>query len=172
MGSAIDGRGLGRDTREDRDPRDQKEPDARANRWSAYGRSKLANLMFARELDRRAKRANTELVSVAVHPGYSATELLGKTAYGSRSSFTSRLSALIVSATAQSSAVGAWPTLYGATRRDLFGGEYIGPRGPGELRGAPGPARISRTALDEAAAMALWEQSVAATGIGYEEFGT
>jgi NAD(P)-dependent dehydrogenase (short-subunit alcohol dehydrogenase family) len=150
---------------------DGREPEARTGRWSAYGRSKLANLMFARELDRRAKHARTDLVSVAVHPGYSATELLAKTSYASGSGLMTRLSELIVRITAQSPAAGAWPTLYGATRQDLFGGEYIGPRGPGELRGAPAPARISRTAQDEGAAGALWTRSIAATGVGYEELG-
>jgi NAD(P)-dependent dehydrogenase (short-subunit alcohol dehydrogenase family) len=149
-----------------------KEPDAgRAGRWSAYGRSKLANLLFSRELDRRAKRAGSALVSVAAHPGYSATELLGKTTYASHSNVTTWLSGLIVRLTAQSPAAGAWPTLYGATRLGLVGGEYIGPRGPGELRGAPADARISRLAQDEETSRVLWDQSVAATGVGYEEFG-
>ena len=149
-----------------------KEPDTgRAGRWSAYGRSKLANLLFARELDRRAKRSGSVLVSVAAHPGYSATELLGKTTYASQSSVTTWLSGLIVRLTAQSPAAGAWPTLYGATRPDLVGGEYIGPRGLGELRGAPAAARVSRLAQDEETSRLLWDQSVVATGVGYEEFG-
>jgi protochlorophyllide reductase len=144
---------------------------ADSGRWSAYSRSKLANLMFARELDRRAKKAGTALVSVAVHPGYSASELLEKTAYGSRFALTSRLSRLIVRVTGQSPAVGSWPSLYGATT-DLFGGEYIGPRGPGELRGAPAAARMSRAARDDDAAGVLWEQSVELTGVGYEELAS
>jgi NAD(P)-dependent dehydrogenase (short-subunit alcohol dehydrogenase family) len=149
-----------------------KEPEnARAGRWSAYGRSKLANLLFAQELDRRAKKAGSAMISLAVHPGYSATDLLAKTTYASRSTVTTWLSALIVRTTAQSPAAGAWPTLYGATQPGLVGGEYIGPRGPGELRGAPAPARVSRAALDAELARALWASSAAATGVGYEEFG-
>ena len=71
--------------------------------------------------------------------------------------------------TAQSSAVGAWPSLYAATHVDLFGGEFIGPRGPGEMRGAPARAVMSAVAQDESVAAALWDRSVAATGVGYEE---
>jgi NAD(P)-dependent dehydrogenase (short-subunit alcohol dehydrogenase family) len=138
-------------------------------RWSSYGRSKLANLVFARELDRRVKRAGSSLVSVAAHPGYAATGLMGKTSYVSRSAWTGWLSQFVVRLTAQSSAVGAWPSLYGATARELCGGEFVGPRGPGEMRGAPRPVRGSRTATDEAIAKDLWEKSVAATGVGYEE---
>jgi NAD(P)-dependent dehydrogenase (short-subunit alcohol dehydrogenase family) len=158
---------------EGRDP-DTEFPQYRENgrhpgRWSSYGRSKLANLVFARELDRRVKLAGSSLVSVAAHPGYAATALLAKTSYGSRSALAERLSWLIVRLTAQSPAAGAWPSLYGATARELCGGEFIGPRGPGEMRGAPRPVRGSRTAFDETIAKDLWEKSVAATGVGYEE---
>lgn len=142
---------------------------AHSGRWSAYGRSKLANIVFARELDRRVKLAGGSLVSVAAHPGYAATGLLAKTSYGSRSAFAGRLSWLIVRLTAQSPAVGAWPSLYGATSRELCGGEYVGPRGPGEMRGAPRTVRPGRAAADEGIAKELWEKSVAATGVGYEE---
>lgn len=141
----------------------------RTGRGVAYGRSKLANLMFARELDRRAKAAGVPLMSVAAHPGYSASELLVKSAYTSRFGVTARMSGVVMRVTAQSPAVGAWPSLYGATDRHLVGGEYIGPRGIGELRGAPAPARMSRAARDEVAAAGLWRQSVSVTGVGYEE---
>ena len=141
-------------------------------RWTGYARSKLANLLFARELDRRAKAASAPLVSVAAHPGYAATELLGKTAYSSRSKAATRLSDLIMRLTAQSSATGAWPSLYGATVADLSGGEYIGPRGPGEFRGAPAAAKMSRAARDDVAAKGLWEYSVSVTGVGYEELAS
>ena len=133
-----------------------------------YGRSKLANLLFALELDRLAKRARSSLASVAAHPGYAATELFANSGWNHHW-FVSGLSRLVVVATGQSPATGAWPLLYASTKVDLFGGEYIGPRGPGELRGAPTYARIGRTARDESVATALWDRSVAATGIGYEE---
>jgi NAD(P)-dependent dehydrogenase (short-subunit alcohol dehydrogenase family) len=139
------------------------------HRVSAYGRSKLANLLFARELDRKAKRARFALASVAAHPGYAATGLFSKTSFSRHNRVVSGLSGLVTRATAQSSATGAWPSLYAATHVDLFGGEYIGPRGPGEMRGAPALASMSAIAQDESVAAALWDQSVAATGVGYEE---
>jgi len=139
------------------------------HRVSAYGRSKLANLLFARELDRKAKRARFGLASVAAHPGYAATGLFTKTSVSRHNLVVSGLSHLITKATGQRAATGAWPSLYAATHVDLFGGEYIGPRGPGEMRGAPTLAVMSEIAQDETVAAALWDQSVAATGVGYEE---
>jgi len=139
------------------------------HRVSGYGRSKLANLLFARELDRRAKRARFSLASIAAHPGYAATGLFTKTSFSRHNRVVSGLSHLVTRATAQSSATGAWPSLYAATHVDLFGGEYIGPRGPGEMRGAPTQAYMSPIARDESVAALLWDQSVAATGVGYEE---
>jgi NAD(P)-dependent dehydrogenase (short-subunit alcohol dehydrogenase family) len=139
------------------------------HRVAGYGRSKLANLLFARELDRRAKRARVSLASIAAHPGYAATGLFGKTSFSSHNRVVSGLAQLVTRATGQSAATGAWPSLYAATHIDLFGGEYIGPRGPGEMRGAPTHAFMSVIARDEAVAAALWDQSVAATGVGYEE---
>ena len=139
------------------------------HRVSAYGRSKLANLLFARELDRKAKRARVPLASVAAHPGYAATNLFVKTSFSRHHRVVSGLSHIVTRATGQSAATGAWPSLYAATHVDLFGGEYIGPRGPGEMRGAPALAAMSLIAQDESVAAILWDQSVAATGVGYEE---
>jgi NAD(P)-dependent dehydrogenase (short-subunit alcohol dehydrogenase family) len=139
------------------------------HRVAGYGRSKLANLLFARELDRRAKNARISLASIAAHPGYAATGLFTKTSFSSRNRVVSGLAHLVTRATGQSSATGAWPSLYAATHIDLFGGEYIGPRGPGEMRGAPTHATMSVIARDESVAATLWDQSVAATGVGYEE---
>ncbi|NUR59173.1 MAG: SDR family NAD(P)-dependent oxidoreductase [Catenulispora sp.] len=139
------------------------------HRVSGYGRSKLANLLFARELDRRAKHARLSLASIAAHPGYAATGLFTKTSFSRHNRVLSSVAQLVTRATGQSSATGAWPSLYAATHIDLFGGEYIGPRGPGEIRGAPTHAFMSAIARDEAVAAALWDQSVAATGVGYEE---
>jgi NAD(P)-dependent dehydrogenase (short-subunit alcohol dehydrogenase family) len=145
------------------------EADWHRHRVSAYGRSKLANLLFARELDRKAKQARVALASIAAHPGYAATGLFTKTSYSRHNRVVSGLSHLVTRATAQSSATGAWPSLYAATHVDLFGGEFIGPRGPGEMRGAPTAAAMSPVAQDELVAATLWARSVAATGVGYEE---
>ncbi|NUP48544.1 MAG: SDR family NAD(P)-dependent oxidoreductase [Catenulispora sp.] len=139
------------------------------HRVARYGRSKLANLLFARELDRRAKHARLSLASIAVHPGYAATGLFTKTSFSRHNRVIAGLAQLVTRATGQSSATGAWPSLYAATHIDLFGGEYIGPRGLGEMRGAPTHAFMSAIARDEAVAAVLWDQSVVATGVGYEE---
>ena len=98
-----------------------------------------------------------------------ATDLFTKTSASRRHLVVSGLSHLVTKATGQRAATGAWPSLYAATHVDLFGGEYIGPRGPGEMRGAPTSAFMSAIAQDESVAAALWDQSVAATGVGYEE---
>jgi NAD(P)-dependent dehydrogenase (short-subunit alcohol dehydrogenase family) len=102
----------------------------RYSRWAAYGQSKLANLLFAFELDRRAGRAGTALCSVAAHPGYADTHLqrVGPELEGNRvkEAFFALGNLLI----AQSDAQGALPQLCAATMPDVAGGEYWGPDGP------------------------------------------
>ena len=137
------------------------------SKWKAYARSKLANLLFMFELDRRARRADLPITSVGAHPGYAATNLTsgglrmdGRTAEGS----------IIEAATrvlAQPSAMGALPSLMAATVPGLPAGTYIGPGGPGEMRGAPTIVRTTRYARDEAMAAALWRVSEEATGVTY-----
>ena len=109
-------------------------------RWSAYGQSKLANLMFALELDRRLRAAGSTIKSLAAHPGWSATEL--------QTTGPPKLDALLMAPVnrffAQDADMGALPTLYAATEPGLEGGLYIGPDGVGEMRGHPtrvSPAR-------------------------------
>jgi NAD(P)-dependent dehydrogenase (short-subunit alcohol dehydrogenase family) len=140
----------------------------RGSRVAAYGRSKLANLMFARELDRRAKAAGASLRSMAAHPGLTNSRLAANSALGG-APFGTHLVAGLWHVISQSTGAGALPPLYAATEPGLRGGEFIGPRGPGGTRGAPGSAYVSRTARDTAAAARLWELSIAATGVGYEE---
>ena len=110
---------------------------ARYRKWLAYGQSKLANLLFMSELDRRAMKAGRTIVSVAAHPGYASTHLqsagpdmAGNKAMSSVMEFANRT-------IAESAAQGALPTLYVATMPDVHGGEYYGPNGPGEMRGYP-----------------------------------
>jgi NAD(P)-dependent dehydrogenase (short-subunit alcohol dehydrogenase family) len=138
------------------------------SRWGAYGQSKLANLLFAFELDRRAQRAGTALVSVAAHPGYADTHLqtAGPELAGRRASaaFFRVLNALV----AQSDAQGALPQLYAATMPDAGGGSFWGPDGPGEVRGGPRRVGASRAATDEGAARRLWERSEALTGVRFD----
>jgi NAD(P)-dependent dehydrogenase (short-subunit alcohol dehydrogenase family) len=134
------------------------------SRWGAYAQSKLANLLFALELDRRLKAAKLPMISVAAHPGYSATNLqLG--AVPSPLRFAARIANALF---AQSADIGALPFLYAATHPDLPGGSYVGPDGPGEMRGYPTLVQPSDRAKDAAAARRLWEISEKLTGVEYE----
>ena len=135
------------------------------NNWLAYGQSKLANLMFALELQRRAVAAGSPLLSMAAHPGYSATNL--QTAGPSR--FYEKWFGVVGNMVfAQSAARGALPTLYAATVAGLPGGTFVGPDGLGESRGAPHIVSAAGKAYDEAAAARLWDVSVELTGVSFD----
>jgi NAD(P)-dependent dehydrogenase (short-subunit alcohol dehydrogenase family) len=136
-------------------------------KWEVYAQSKLANLLFAFELDRRARAAGTAVTSVAAHPGYAATSLIhtGLDMGGRRADGTILQAATRV--LAQSSAMGAQPTLMAATLPGLAGGSYTGPRGVGEWRGRPTVVTASRVARDPDLARALWSWSEEATGVRF-----
>jgi NAD(P)-dependent dehydrogenase (short-subunit alcohol dehydrogenase family) len=129
--------------------------DRRYFRWRAYGQSKLANLLFALELDRRLRASGSTVKSLAAHPGYAATNL--QTA---APPLVDRLVMMVGNAAvAQSDEMGALPTLYAATEPGLEGGTYVGPDGPGEHRGRPTVVRPNRAARDEDTARRLWKVS-------------
>jgi NAD(P)-dependent dehydrogenase (short-subunit alcohol dehydrogenase family) len=136
--------------------------------WATYSQSKLANLLFAYELQRRLEAAGASAISVACHPGWAATNLqaAGPRMRGSRLGV--RLSELANRLFAQSAAEGALPTLYAATAPDVKGGDYIGPVELFGSRGAPGKARSSARSHDGATAARLWQVSRQLTGVGYE----
>ena len=133
-------------------------------RWPAYGQSKLANLLFARELDRRLRAAGWGVESLAAHPGYASTNL--QTA--APSALAGRFLSLGNRLLAQSAEMGALPTLYAATRPNLGGGLFIGPDGFGEQRGHPRVVEPVHRGRDEATAARLWEVSEELTGVHYE----
>jgi NAD(P)-dependent dehydrogenase (short-subunit alcohol dehydrogenase family) len=137
------------------------------HKWSAYAQAKLANLVFAKELDRRAP-----FVSVASHPGYATTNLqhAGPTMTGNKAAgaFMSVGNALL----GQSAAAGAWPSLYAATAPGVEGGRCYGPGGPGQSRGAPRRVRTMRRAEDPELARRLWELSEERTGVAYDALST
>jgi NAD(P)-dependent dehydrogenase (short-subunit alcohol dehydrogenase family) len=135
--------------------------------WTAYAQSKLANLLFMRELDRRARGAHAQLVSVGAHPGYAATNLqqVGPRMTGSRRR---NLAVTVLNRLfAQSPQRGALPQLYAATAPGVSGGDYFGPRGPGEQWGLPKRVRMSGNARDDATARRLWEVSEQLTGVRF-----
>jgi NAD(P)-dependent dehydrogenase (short-subunit alcohol dehydrogenase family) len=138
-------------------------------KWMAYGQSKLSNLLFMAELDRRARDAGLggRFQSVAAHPGYASThlqaagpEMAGNRLMGSMMDIANRV-------VAQSAEQGAAPTLYAATMPDVQGGEYYGPDGIGEMRGYPKKVEPSHRAKNEADAARLWELSEELTGVSF-----
>ncbi len=129
-----------------------------------YNQSKLANLLFAAELDRRLRAAGENVISVAAHPGLTNTELLDKSMRKGRSGPVP-LARIINLLTTQPLRTGVLPQLYAATAPQVRGGAYIGPRGLGGMRGKPGPARPSATAQDPDLARRLWEVTATATGV-------
>ncbi|MFD7653312.1 oxidoreductase [Actinosynnema sp. NPDC059797] len=136
----------------------------RYSAWRAYAQSKLANLLFSRELARRAAKAGLDVTSVAAHPGTTATELSANTARA-RGNPLLGLGAKVVNALCQSTEQGALPQLYAATAPDVEPGGYYGPDGFRGLRGYPAPARSTAAARDELAASRLWDLTAELTGV-------
>src|SRR5207253_1349907 len=132
-------------------------------RWRAYGQSKLANLLFAFELDRRLREAGSTIHSLAAHPGYAATNLQFAAA--------PRLDRMVMAVgnriMAQSAEMGALPLLYAATYPGLEGGTYVGPGSFFEQRGYPKPVAASAAARDEESARKLWAVSEELTSVHF-----
>jgi NAD(P)-dependent dehydrogenase (short-subunit alcohol dehydrogenase family) len=139
-------------------------------RWRAYSQSKLANLLFTLELDRRARRLDLPVKALAAHPGYSATGLMGTGYNTGNTRERLRFSATILQAAfelaGQPSSLGALPTLMAATA-DLPGSTYVGPDGPLQMRGYPRVVNPRRLARDPGAQRRLWQLSEEATGVRY-----
>ena len=130
--------------------------------WRAYGQSKLANLLFTTELQRRLTEAGSPVRAMAVHPGYSATNLQSRTGSG----LMNVLGAVGNRIFAQSEEMGALPTLYAATQ-DLPGDSFIGPDGFQQQRGHPTLVGRSSAAQDRVMARGLWELSETLTGVTF-----
>jgi NAD(P)-dependent dehydrogenase (short-subunit alcohol dehydrogenase family) len=132
------------------------------SRWRAYGQSKLANLLFMSELQRRLDEAGSSVRALAAHPGWAATNLQHRTENVVQNAFM----AVGNRVWAQSEEMGALPTLFAATQ-DLPGDTYIGPDGLGEGRGHPTIVGRSGAARDEETARRLWELSEELTGVAF-----
>jgi NAD(P)-dependent dehydrogenase (short-subunit alcohol dehydrogenase family) len=135
------------------------------NNWRAYGQSKLANLMFCFELARRAAEADTELKSVAAHPGYAATNLQFAGPAGRLERAVMAIGNKVI---AQSADMGALPGLYAATVTDLPSGSFVGPDGLLGGRGHPHVVSAAAKAYDAETWKRLWELSEQLTGVTYE----
>jgi len=133
-------------------------------RWPAYGQSKLANLLFAYELDRRARAAGSVLLSVAAHPGYASTHLQAAGPEMSGNRLMTMATDLGNRVMAQSAAMGALPQLFAATDPTVEGGDYIGPDGAFESRGHPTRVTPSSAAKDRDAWTRMWTLSEELTG--------
>ncbi|WP_041818786.1 oxidoreductase [Streptomyces davaonensis] len=131
---------------------------------TAYSQSKLANLLFTLELQRRLGAAGSPVRALAAHPGWAATNLQGHDASAARRLFMALGNRLI----AQDNKAGALPTLYAAVQ-DLPGASYVGPNGLFEMRGAPALVGRSDAASDPAAARRLWSVSEELTGVSFPE---
>ena len=135
--------------------------------WGAYGQSKLANLLFTGELQRRLDRAHLSVKAMAAHPGYAHTNLQSASARMQGKSFQARMADRTNDLLAQSAAMGALPTLFAATAPGLPGDSFVGPNGFMELRGYPQLVGRSARAADLADAAALWAASEQLTGVVY-----
>jgi len=125
--------------------------------WTAYSQSKLANLMFTLELDRRLRGVGSHAAALSAHPGWTATELQR----------TSDLARIRNPLFAMQPAEGALPSLRAATDPSAKGGSYWGPAGRLELNGPPIPARITTRAREADVAAQLWERSEQLTGVTF-----
>ncbi len=131
--------------------------------YRAYSQSKLANLLFMLELDRRLRRAGAETISVGAHPGFASTNLQAAGPFIGAKPISSWLILAGVRIFGQSAAHGAEPQLYAATAPGLEGGEYFGPKY--RMRGAVVPSEMAPLARDESVAGRLWDVSSELTGV-------
>jgi len=126
--------------------------------WRAYGDSKIANLYFTYELNKKLKENGLDTISTAAHPGYTATELQRHVSF----------IAFMNNFLAQDISMGALPTLRAATESGLKGGEYFGPNGFMEMWGDPVQVQSNKLSQDEEIAKNLWEVSENLTGVKFE----
>jgi NAD(P)-dependent dehydrogenase (short-subunit alcohol dehydrogenase family) len=135
------------------------------NAQRGYANSKLANILFALELQRRIDKAGSKVTSNAAHPGISSTELYSSPDGLGSNKILATLAPIGLKFISQSARAGALPTLYAV---DVAGGgTYSGPTSLFESRGKPGPASMTKMAQDPALAAQLWDASEKLTGVGY-----
>ena len=131
----------------------------------AYQQSKLANLVFGIELDRRLRAKSAGTASIIAHPGVAVTNIVSN---GMGNSMQGRIASVAISLFAQSDDRGSWPTLYAATSPEAHGGGYYGPDGIAEIKGTPVEVKPKPKALDTEAGKRLWQVSEEMTGVHYD----
>lgn len=132
--------------------------------WTAYSQSKLANLLFAYQLQHRLELAGSKVLSLAAHPGWSRTSLQRHATQGLMTRWLFALTAPLFS---QSAEQGSWPSLRAATDREVEGGSYYGPQGCLDMKGPPVKTRSTQRSHDRADQQALWVVSEELTGVRY-----
>jgi NAD(P)-dependent dehydrogenase (short-subunit alcohol dehydrogenase family) len=137
-------------------------------KWEAYGQSKLANLLFAYELQRRLEAADiTDTISVACHPGYAATNLQYRGPKQEESTLRMAVMKVANAIVGQSAQRGALPLLYASVAPDVQGGDYYGPDGFMNMRGTPEKQSSNEASYDQSVAKRLWQKSEELTGVEY-----
>jgi NAD(P)-dependent dehydrogenase (short-subunit alcohol dehydrogenase family) len=131
----------------------------------AYQQSKLANLVFGLEFDRRLRARSANTASVIAHPGVAVTNIVSN---GMGTGLRGRIVNALLPFVAHSDDRGSWPLLYAATSPEAHGGGYYGPDGMAEIKGTPTEVKPKPHALDPAAGKRLWEVSEALTGMRYD----
>ena len=137
------------------------------NTWAHYGKSKLANLLFTAELDRRLQESGESVMAVAAHPGWTRSNLIGNGAALGNGRVRAKASRVFGTLLGQTAAAGARPTLYAATSPDVRSGQFIGPAHVAQLFGPPKVVQPNRRAKNSADAARLWEISEELTGVDY-----
>ena len=137
--------------------------------WVAYRQSKLAMLIFARELQRRSDAHGWALRSIAAHPGWAVTDIIDNGPGRSQNRMKTTLMNLVFRLRGQTVEAGALPILFAATAPEAEPGGYYGPAGRGEIRGPVAPSRVMSQAADPATALRLWEVSERLTGVTFGE---
>ena len=136
--------------------------------WLAYGDSKLANLLFTHEIERRRIRNKWSFLPLAAHPGWANTNLQKVGPMMAGRSFQAKAMIAASALLAQTPLEGAYPMLAAATLPHLKGASYLGPRGIGEMRGSPKFTHAKALAYDQTLAQNLWEVSEELTGVSWE----
>jgi NAD(P)-dependent dehydrogenase (short-subunit alcohol dehydrogenase family) len=135
----------------------------------AYQQSKLANLVFGLEFDRRLRAHSANTTSVIAHPGVAVTNIISN---GMGTGMKGRVVGALLPLVAQSDDRGSWPLVYAATSSEVHGGGYYGPDGIAEIKGTPVEVKPKPQALDPAAGKRLWEVSETLTGVRYDALDT
>ena len=131
--------------------------------WRQYGESKLAMILFARELQRRSDLGGWGVLSNAAHPGFAQTDLIANGA----GAIPAMLSRIFTGPVSHSAGAGAQPQIYAATSPDALPGGYYGPSGPMELRGPTGIAHVAKAGRDPETARRLWDVSAELTAVSW-----